>query len=111
MGLQIANATYGRDSKGVQTLKSNLTGDIDKSIKVLTGSEYTNFIKTVQANWSGADADKFIQKFKESVKQIETEFKAYKSQIIRALDNDYSQFAKMQSSNASTVSGSIKKIN
>lgn len=97
MGLQIANATYGRDSKVLQTLKNNLTGDIDKAMKSLTGSEYTNFIKTVQSNWSGADADKFVQKFKESVKQIEAEFKAYKSQIIRALDADSSQFNKMQS--------------
>lgn len=107
--LKIGNATYGRDRRGIDALKANLKGDIDRAMKAL--DEYKNFIQTVESNWSGPDSAEFVDKFIKSVTQIKSEFKKYKIQIDRALEADATQFYKMQSSNASTISGKIKKIN
>ena len=109
--LTMSNATFARDEAGLKKLKANITGDIDKAIETLSNcNEYNNFLSTVQKNWSGADADKFIAQFKKAVSNLASTYKQYKSTVTAALDKDIAQFKSMQSTNASKIAGTASKI-
>ncbi len=96
-------ATYARSASGLNRLISNLQGDIKRAGSKITGSEYNKFINTVKRNWSGADADRFLARFKSDVKNCKTSLDKYSKQIASTLRNDQAQFSKMQSRNANMI--------
>ena len=107
--LTMGNATYARDEAGLKALKANITGDIDRAIKTLSNcNEYESFISTIQKNWSGEDATKYINQFKKAVSNLANTYKTYKTTVTTALDKDIAQFKSMQSTNASKIAGTAK---
>lgn len=103
MALNISGATFGRDKAGQKKLLANLKGDIEKARKNLTGASYESVVNNVNKYWAGEDAKKFLTMFKKSVSEISTKMKAYEKTIDSALNTDASQFAKLQSRNANTI--------
>lgn len=110
MGLNMSDVTYGRNETGKEKLKTDLLSDIQRAERALTGDEFNTFIRIVQQNWSGPDADNFIRQFRMSIEEVQTAFKKFNKQITNALDSDSRNFAKMQNTNIHLANGAIKKI-
>ena len=99
MALDMDSATYARSVKGATKLYTDFSDDIDKIIKALNGSKYTDLKKVVKENWVGADATYFLNEVEKSRGTLETKLKALKTKVKGAIDADTKQFASFQSSN------------
>lgn len=100
----MSDMTYARSTTGQKALISELNADIDRAVKALTGSEYDALLKVVKTYWVGVDETKFETVIKQSVADLGTKFKSYKTQISTALTADAQQFSTMQKSNADSIS-------
>lgn len=106
----MANLTYGRSSKGTETILNELNRDIETMKKVLSGNEYAEIKLAVRSNWSGADANVFLKKLEESKQELEQCFDDVKAQMQMILNEDYKNFVQDQNKIAETISSQIKKI-
>ena len=102
-GFNIGNATYGRSKAGMNKLIANLQGDIKTACQAASGSEYNKFINQVRKNWSGVDADAFIERFKADVKKVKSSISGYSKKIETTLVHDNAAFRKMQSANVKKI--------
>lgn len=98
--LTMSNAQYARSEAGRKKLASNLQSDVDKARNIIKGKELENLIAAIRKEWSGEDAEKFIQKINSEVKNVAEECNKYKAKIQSDLDNDANRFASMQNKNA-----------
>lgn len=103
--LNIAGATYGRDSAGTAALKNNLKGDIASARKALKGADYNRVLTTVRQYWSGADADRFYGEFKATVNFIDQYYAKLDAFIDTVFASDLKQFKQMQSNNTLGIKG------
>ena len=98
-GLSMNSATYARSTSGATKLKNDFYGDIDNLIKVLNGDKYAAFKKTINTNWTGADATDFLNDVEKTRKDLEGKLKALKTKFNSAIDADQKQFTNFQSKN------------
>ncbi len=101
--LTMEKATYARSTSGAKSAINNLQGDLDKVIKTLNGSKYTDFKKTVAKYWSGSDATRFLANVEVQRKSVEAQIKNLKSSISTAITNDKQQFDKFQNTTIPSV--------
>ena len=106
--LNIAGASYGRDSAGTRTVINNLKGDITDARRALTGADYSRVISTVRQYWSGEDADKFINEFKKTVRYIDSQYSKFNGLIDSLFNSDKRQFTSMQATNAASIKATNK---
>ena len=104
MALSIGSATYGRDTQGKKTLLKDLSNDLEAVRKELSGSEYKALTDTIDKYWVGKDATEFKNKIKTTINSIDAEIKKMKSTLENDFDTDTKGFAKLQSTNANTIS-------
>ena len=76
----------------LKNLKSNLQSNCSIMIKKLTGDEYNNMISTIQAYWSGKDADEWIKDLSTSVNIITNDIRKVSNKAQSALDVDLKDF-------------------
>lgn len=99
MALTMSAATYARSKAGRTKLKNDFAGDIDNLIKILNGDKYAALKKTVKNNWSGADADDFLNDIEKSRKNLQKSLNTLKTTFNNAMDADAKQFSSFQSKN------------
>ena len=97
--LTIGNATYGRSVAGMKALKEDFTGSVNYLKKVLNGDKYTAFKNTVKENWTGADADDFLNDIEKTRTELSRKINALKTTFDAAIDADLRQFKSFQSKN------------
>lgn len=110
MALNMNKATYGRDKTGQKKLQAEFENDFNNAIKALSGDDakFVQVCKAIKNNWSGADADKFLQLLDEQRKQLVTDMKQFKNTMSNALAQDRTNFESAQSKNAQTITSNIK---
>lgn len=99
MALTMSAATYARSTAGRAKLKNDFAGDIDNLIKVLNGDKYAAFKKTINSNWSGADATDFLNDIDKSRRDLQKALNSLKTTFNGAIDADAKQFSSFQSKN------------
>ena len=99
----IDDMTYGRSDFGKKTLVNNLTGDIDKAYKKMTGADRDTVLKTINKYWFGSDSVAFIDKFIKDTDAIAKQMLKYKSVIESAIIQDSYNFSKMQGNNVNLI--------
>ena len=97
MGIQ--NATIGRSKSGIQSLKQDISGDLNKIVSKLKASKYDAVVRAVKANWEGADADDFLKDLKNTTESLKTDINNLKKVIEGILDKEYTEFIKFQQRN------------
>ena len=101
-----SGATYARAgnvNKFVTEFKSKIK---EMTTKLDTnGSTYKEVLAEIDANWSGADADKFKKQFKDAVSRIQKKYKEYDKLIDTAFKDDTKSFLNMQQGNAGLFGG------
>ena len=98
-GLNIGSATYARSAAGKTKLKNDFSVDIANLIKVLNGDKYAAFKKTINQNWTGADATDFLNDVEKTRKDLESKLNALKNKFNSAIDTDAKQFSSFQAKN------------
>lgn len=98
--LTMSNAEYARSEAGRKKLASNLQSDVDKARNTIKGRDLDNLITAIRREWSGEDAEKFIQRISTEVKNAAEECNKYKAKLQSSLDSDANRFASMQNKNA-----------
>ena len=101
--LNMSNATYGRDTAGRKKLLTDLEGKINNAVKLLKGKEFTDIKNVVNANWSGVDADKFLDEIEADVSDLQNSYKKAFDIIQAALEMDAKNFAATQENVASSI--------
>lgn len=97
--LTIGSATYGVDKSGISKLKANFDGDVKRLKNTVKGPAYDNIIKTVKANWAGADAEAFLKKLATDKDKISKRIDELDKKMDQAIDAAYNEFIKFQSTN------------
>ena len=62
-------------------MEKEFINDIDTLIKILNGNKYKQIKDSVNANWIGNDATKFLNDIEKSKKDLEKKLKALKANI------------------------------
>ncbi len=91
--------TYGRSEKGLSTLKAQIQGACSKKLNALTGSEYTTLVKTIRENWTGADANDFLNDLAKAISNEQTYIKTKSSELQKVIDQDLRDFKAFQAKN------------
>lgn len=99
MAFNMSNATYGRDSSGIQALKEEYALNLERTLKSLRGDKYNELKKVIRENWSGADAERFLHEIDKKISDVESKIKTYKTKIDTALTGALTDFLKFQDSN------------
>lgn len=99
MTLNMSSATNARSKAGLIKLKADFNTDLAKVISRLSGSKYDEMVRTIKANWEGADAEDFLKDIEKTKDALKKQVKALKNEIERTLDNDYNDFVKFQQRN------------
>lgn len=97
--MAIKNATYGRSSGGLTTLKSNIQSQCSSMNKILSGQEYKDLISTLKENWAGTDATDWINDLDKQITDIKKQISTVSTQSQKLLDEDMANFKKFQASN------------
>ena len=99
MAFNMTNATYGRDQQGINKLQQTYSAEIKSISNSLTGEKYIQMINLIRENWSGQDANNFINDIEKRIKTLKSDILSYDSKINRALQDAYIDFVKFQSNN------------
>lgn len=94
--LSLAEATYARSALEIKNLQNDFSTDIENMIKVLNGDKHTAFKKIITQNWTGPDAEKFLNDIEKTRKLLETNLRKLKGKFNSALTDDEKQFASLQ---------------
>ena len=105
MSVKMADMTYGRNVDGRKKLVSDLSNDIDKAAKKMTGESLKNVKDVVKKYWSGADANKFISELESKAKNAANKCKKYKEIVESNLTTDAKSFTSFQDKNANDIAG------
>lgn len=97
--VSMTDATYARSAAGNKTLQNDFSADIENLIKVLNGDKYASFKKTIEQNWTGADAEDFLNDVEKTRRSLQSKLTALKSKFNSAMSADAKQFASFQSKN------------
>ena len=97
--VSLTDATYARSAAGIKRLQSDFSADIENLIKILNGDKYATFKKTIEQNWTGADAEDFLSDVESTRKTLETNLRELKTKFNNAMDEDAKQFAEFQARN------------
>ena len=99
MALNMSSATNARSRAGLAKLKNDFNTDLNKVISKLSGSKYDEMVRTIRANWEGADAEDFLKDIEKTKDALKKQVRALRHEIERTLDNDYNDFVKFQQRN------------
>lgn len=99
MAFNMKEATYGRDRGGISGLITDYNNDLANLRTRLTGDKYQHLLSTIDANWSGADADSFKKAIETEIKNVKSQIDTYQRKIGETLNQSYSDFIKFQSGN------------
>lgn len=91
--------TYGRSKSGLKTLGSQIQGNCSKKINALDGSEYTTLKNLIKQNWTGADADDFLNDLAKAVNNEKTYIKNKSSEFQSIISVDLRDFEAFQAKN------------
>ena len=96
MALEMNSMEFGRNEAGRKKLVTDIQEDIAAAKKQVS-SETESLKKLIDANWAGADADKFKKKFQDNTNIIISNFERARTNIKTVFDEDARNFAKNQS--------------
>lgn len=99
MALEMSNATYAVSQEGIAKLKSNFESDFKRSQSLLRGQKYTDLLKVINENWSGADKDAFVQKLEKQIDTLNASYNSFYKIVTDALDQRYNEFMRFQTYN------------
>lgn len=91
--------TYGRSESGLKTLGSQIQGNCSKKINALGGSEYTTLVKLIKENWTGTDADDFINDLAKAVNNEKRYIRTKSSEFQSIINIDLRDFKAFQAKN------------
>lgn len=98
-GFGMNNATYGRSRAGIAELKKEYVNCLNRTVSHLHGDKFNTLINVIRENWSGADADAFINDLNKQYETVHQKINTYRTKIESAFDASYNEFVSFQSRN------------
>ena len=99
--IDINKALYARDAETIKKLAMEVETQNNNLLKFFSKSNeyYANIIKTIDANWVGADADKYKKIIDNDIQSLKAAANKARNEILTTLNQVLQEFLSFQDKN------------